>query len=71
MHALFRSNAWIAVIMITDLLVSRDRFNVPGTAADTNWTKRLRLSVQKLGTNRDVSRRTHLLKKLLTDAGRV
>ena len=31
MSALFRSNAWIAVIMITDLLGLRDRFNVPGT----------------------------------------
>ena len=30
------SNAWIAVIMITDLLGLRDRFNVPGTAVNTN-----------------------------------
>src|SRR5437764_11636930 len=33
MNALFRSNSWIAIVMITDLLARKDRFNVPGTAA--------------------------------------
>jgi 4-alpha-glucanotransferase len=70
MEALFRSNAWIAVIMITDLLASRDRFNVPGTAAGTNWTRRLHLSVDELGSNRAVRKRVGLLRRLLTETGR-
>ena len=32
MNALFNSNSWIAIVMITDLLARKDRFNVPGTA---------------------------------------
>jgi len=70
MSALFRCNAWIAVIMITDLLGLRDRFNVPGTAANTNWTRRLRLNIDGLRSNRSVRRRMRLLKELLEETGR-
>ena len=35
--------------MITDLLGRKDRFNVPGTAANSNWTRRLHTTVAKLG----------------------
>ena len=41
MDALFRCNSWIAVIMITDLLARTYRFNVPGTKANLNWTRRI------------------------------
>ena len=40
-EALFRSESWIALVMITDLLGRKDRFNVPGTHANSNWTRRL------------------------------
>src|SRR5213596_3089945 len=33
MEALFKSEAWIAIVMITDLLARKYRFNVPGTTA--------------------------------------
>ena len=33
-EALFRSESWIAIVMITDLLGRKDRFNVPGTASE-------------------------------------
>src|SRR5205085_2169435 len=38
-EALFRSGSWIAIVMITDLLGRKDRFNVPGTAANSNWSR--------------------------------
>ena len=41
MEALFRSESWIAIVMITDLLARKDRFNVPGTAANSNWSRRM------------------------------
>ncbi len=41
LEALCRSNSWIVVFMITDLLGSKKRFNVPGTSADSNWSARL------------------------------
>lgn len=42
-RALCRSNSWIVIFMITDLLGSERRFNVPGTAADSNWSARLQM----------------------------
>ena len=70
MSALFGCNAWIAVIMITDLLMQRDRFNVPGTAADTNWTRRMRMSVAQFRSSRKVRERMRLMKRLLEASGR-
>lgn len=41
MRGLFRSNSWLAVVMITDLLGTEQRFNVPGSVSDSNWSARL------------------------------
>jgi 4-alpha-glucanotransferase len=71
MSALFASNAWMAIVMITDLLARKDRFNVPGTAADSNWSRRLHLTVAKLGTSRSVKQRMKLVRRLLQDSGRL
>jgi 4-alpha-glucanotransferase len=70
MAALFRSEAWIAVAMITDLLARTDRFNVPGTASATNWTRRLRMTVAQLGSSRVVRHRMRLIRELLEKNGR-
>jgi 4-alpha-glucanotransferase len=41
LEALFRCNSWLAVVMITDLLGTEQRFNVPGSVGDMNWSARL------------------------------
>ncbi len=69
--ALFRSESWMAVVMITDLLARKDRFNVPGTAADSNWSRRMHLTVARLGSSRVVKRRMKLVRKLLESSGRL
>jgi 4-alpha-glucanotransferase len=71
MKALFDCNAWIAVVMITDLLGQRDRLNVPGTAADTNWTRRMRMSVTRLRSSRGAREKMRLIKRLLETTGRI
>lgn len=71
MEALFRSEAWIAIPMITDLLARKDRFNVPGTAADSNWSRRMHLTVARLGSSRGVGRRMKLVRSLLVRTGRI
>ncbi len=38
---LLRSQSWLAVVMITDVLGSTQRFNVPGTVGEANWSARL------------------------------
>jgi 4-alpha-glucanotransferase len=71
LDALFRSNAWIAVVMITDLLARKYRFNVPGTAANSNWTRRMQRSIAQLRSSRTEQRRMRLLRELLEKSGRV
>ena len=68
MEALFRSEAWMAIVMITDLLARKDRFNVPGTAADSNWSRRLHMTVERLGNSRGVKQRMKLVRRLLRKA---
>ncbi len=48
LEALFRSNSWIAVCMITDLLARDERFNVPGTSANSNWSQRMHVTLETL-----------------------
>jgi 4-alpha-glucanotransferase len=68
--ALLRSNSWIAVLMITDLFGSTQRFNVPGAVADSNWSERLPDPVAKWRTNADIAAKTALVKRLLRETGR-
>jgi 4-alpha-glucanotransferase len=70
LSALFRSESWIALVMITDLLGRKDRFNVPGTATSSNWTRRLHTTVSKLGHGRFLKRQLQLAQHLLRESGR-
>ena len=71
MEALFKSESWIAVVMITDLLARKYRFNVPGTKANLNWTRRMQRSIARLRSSRKEQTRMHLVHELLERAGRV
>src|SRR6266581_3901976 len=70
MDALFRCNSWIAVVMITDLLARKYRFNVPGTRANLNWTRRLQRSIAQLSSSRKERQRMHFIHELLEKTGR-
>jgi len=71
MDALFRSESWIAMVMITDLLARKYRFNVPGTKASLNWTRRMQRSIAELSSNRRERKRMQLINELLVKTGRV
>ncbi len=71
MDALFASNAWIAVVMLTDLLARKYRFNVPGTAANSNWTRRMQRTVAQLRSSRTEQRRMLVIRELLEKNGRI
>jgi 4-alpha-glucanotransferase len=64
-RALFESNSWIAILMITDLLARKDRFNVPGTAAEGNWTRRLPKTIAQMRESRPVQARMRFVRKLI------
>jgi 4-alpha-glucanotransferase len=71
MEALFKSESWIAIVMITDLLARKYRFNVPGTTANSNWTRRMQRSVAQLRTSRKTQARMRLIHDLLEKTGRI
>jgi 4-alpha-glucanotransferase len=71
MEALFKSNAWIAIVMITDLLARKYRFNIPGTKTKWNWTRRTQRSVALLRASRKERKRMRLIRELLEKTGRV
>jgi 4-alpha-glucanotransferase len=71
MDALFRCNSWIAVVMITDLLARKYRFNVPGTRANLNWTRRIQRSIAKLRSSKKERTGMQLIHELLEKTGRV
>jgi 4-alpha-glucanotransferase len=70
MNALFQSNAWMAIVMVTDLLARKDRFNVPGTAANSNWSRRMQKTVAGLGASPTIRKRMSVIRELLEKAGR-
>jgi 4-alpha-glucanotransferase len=71
MEALFKSETWIAIVMITDLLARKYRFNVPGTAANLNWTRRMQRTVAELRASRRTQARMRLIHELLEKTGRI
>jgi 4-alpha-glucanotransferase len=70
MEALFRCESWIAIVMITDLLARKYRFNVPGTKANVNWTRRMQRSMAQLGSSRKERKRMELIHDLLVKTER-
>jgi 4-alpha-glucanotransferase len=70
MEALFRCESWIALVMITDLLARKDRFNVPGTATGSNWSRRLGKTVEELKQSRRIQKRMRMIRELLKKTGR-
>jgi 4-alpha-glucanotransferase len=70
MEALFKCESWIAVVMLTDLLRRKYRFNVPGTAAGVNWTRRMQRTIGQLRSSRKERERMSLIRKLLEKTGR-
>src|SRR5437870_10118351 len=71
MEALFKCNSWIAIVMITDLLACKYRFNVPGTKATLNWTRRMQRSIVQLSRSQREQKRMLLIHELLMKTGRV
>jgi 4-alpha-glucanotransferase len=69
-QALFASNSWIAVLMVTDLLGSSERFNIPGVANATNWTLRLAETPTQMRANPAISAKMARIAELIRKADR-
>src|SRR5207253_4214640 len=71
MEALFKCESWIAVVMLTDLLARKYRFNIPGTATSLNWVRRMQRSVSQLRSSPKERKRMQLIRALLKKTGRI
>ena len=56
---------------VTDLLARKDRFNVPGTATGSNWSRRMSKTMDELSKSRTVRKRMRLIRELLESTGRI
>jgi 4-alpha-glucanotransferase len=70
LRALFQSESWIAMVMITDLLARKYRFNVPGVSATSNWTRRMQRTILELRSSPKERKRMALVRALLQQTGR-
>lgn len=70
LRGLFRSNAWIAVCMITDYFGSDQRFNVPGAVAASNWSERLPYAVEMWREMPELREMGEAVRGILRETGR-
>ena len=68
--ALFRTNSWIAILMITDLFGSDQRFNVPGAMSDSNWSERLPEPISKWKDDMQIVWKAGRARMFLKETGR-
>jgi 4-alpha-glucanotransferase len=70
LRGLFQSNSWIAVCMITDLLATEQRFNVPGAIAESNWSARLPHTVVALKSEPSLRKKLERVRRILVETKR-
>lgn len=70
LRALFESNSWLAIVMVTDLFGSEQRFNVPGAVAASNWSERLAHSPREWETDAQVKAWMERVAALVRAGGR-
>ena len=71
LEALLQSNSWIAICTITDLLGGEERFNVPGTSAASNWSRRAKFTVEAMTKNGDPQCSGARFRGLIEQSGRI
>lgn len=70
LRALFASQAWMAIYMITDLFGTAQRFNVPGAVSDTNWSQRLEEPVSGWAGDPALTTRMARVREIIRATGR-
>ncbi len=71
LRALFQSNSWLAIIMITDLFAAEQRFNVPGAIAESNWSERLPQTISEWKSSPEIHQKMSRVAAILRETRRV
>jgi len=68
LRAVMNSHSWFAITMITDVFGQPARFNVPGSAAATNWSYRLAETVSQLDKDPQLSAKAKTYSRLVKES---
>lgn len=71
LRAVMHAPSWLVICLLTDVFGQKERFNVPGAAAPTNWTHRQPHTVRQLDEHLELLGKTQLYTRLAREAGRV
>jgi len=69
-RTLMQSPSWLVIFQIQDLFGQVERFNVPGSAASTNWSHRLRQTVKQLASDASLAAKAQEFSRLAKESGR-
>jgi 4-alpha-glucanotransferase len=67
LRAVYQAPSTLALVMFQDAMGARERINVPGTVAETNWSYRMPMTIEDLATDTGTSAR---LRQLASDTHR-
>jgi 4-alpha-glucanotransferase len=71
LRGVLRSNSWLAVLMITDVFGTEDRFNVPGAVTEGNWSYRLGRTVAELDRDPVLLHKAGMFTRLVKETHRL
>lgn len=71
MKTLLETKCWLAMFMITDILGTSERYNEPGSASASNWSRRMECSLVECERRADYAEKVHLLSELVRKTGRL
>jgi len=71
LKTLMESPCWLALLMITDLLGTTQRFNEPGAAGDVNWSQRLEASLDELEKRPEYAENISTFQNLISKTNRL
>jgi len=67
---LLETPCWLALVMITDLLGTTQRFNEPGLSGDSNWSQRLDRPIKQYGEDSQYGPKIRYFGDLIKETGR-
>jgi 4-alpha-glucanotransferase len=70
-RTLYACESWIAVLMITDVFATKQRFNIPGAVSEANWSTRIDEPVSQWKKCVALAEKTRLVKRLARETGRM
>jgi 4-alpha-glucanotransferase len=70
LRGVLKANSQLAILMITDVFGTEDRFNVPGAVSEGNWSYRLGKTVAELDRDPHLLRKTQMFSRLIKETHR-